>query len=374
MLKKIKICFVLGSLNQGGAEKQFVELIKNIDKSRFDVTLCIYSRKEVFFQEIFKIKGINIHTRNWKFKISYFRLAELFFFLRRYFKENRFDLIQTMLRHNGVYIRIMTSSFYNNRIVSSIRTRFDKYDGFNLFLEKKLIKKSFSVANTVSSAESFKSQLNPKFHDRICTIYNGFDTSYFTPPKIIKDYKNLIKIGLVGRISKEKNFSQIVRVLPFLNENIEINIIGSKGNSYDELLSLINESNLSDRITIQEPTSDIKSFYHSIDLCLITSSLEGCPNVLFESLLCGNFNIININANTDNFIVDGYSGLVYDGSDNDLIKKINYFKQLYINKEHYYMINNGLNYSRSNFSIKKMVLQYENLYEHIINKFHYEKN
>ena len=109
-------------------------------------------------------------------------------------------------------------------------------------------------------------------------------------------------------------------------------------------------------------------------MCLITSSFEGCPNVLFESLLCGNFNIININANTDNFIVDGYSGLVYDGSDNDLIKKINYFKQLYINKEHYYMINNGLNYCRSNFSIKKMVYKYENLYQHIINKFHYEKN
>ena len=374
MLKKIKICFILGSLNQGGAEKQFVELIKNIDKSRFDVTLCIYSRKEVFFQEIFKIKDINIHTRNWKFKSSYFRLFELFFFLRIYFKKNRFDLVQTMLRHNGVFIRIMTSSFYNNRIVSSVRTRFDKYVGFNLFLEKKLINNSFSVANTINAAECFKSQLSPKLHDRIYTIYNGFDTSYFTPPKIIKEYKNFLKIGLAGRISKEKNFSQIIRVLPFLNENIEINIIGSKGNSYDELLSLIQESNLSNRVIIQESVNDMKSFYHSIDICLITSTLEGCSNVLFESLLCGNLNIININANTDNFIVDGYSGLVYDGSDNDLIKKINHFKQIYINKEHYNMINNGLDYCRSNFSIKKMVFQYENLYEHIINKYHYEKN
>ena len=36
----IKLLLSIRSLDVGGAERQFIELIKNIDKSKFDITVC----------------------------------------------------------------------------------------------------------------------------------------------------------------------------------------------------------------------------------------------------------------------------------------------------------------------------------------------
>ena len=39
-MKKIKLVLAIRSLNVGGAERQFIELIKNIDKEKFEVYVC----------------------------------------------------------------------------------------------------------------------------------------------------------------------------------------------------------------------------------------------------------------------------------------------------------------------------------------------
>jgi len=36
----IKLLLAIRSLDIGGAERQFIELVKGIDKNRFDVTVC----------------------------------------------------------------------------------------------------------------------------------------------------------------------------------------------------------------------------------------------------------------------------------------------------------------------------------------------
>ena len=36
----IKIIFSIRSLDIGGSERQFIELVKHIDKTKFDVTVC----------------------------------------------------------------------------------------------------------------------------------------------------------------------------------------------------------------------------------------------------------------------------------------------------------------------------------------------
>jgi len=43
---KIKLVLSIRSLDIGGAERQFIELVKHIDKKRFDVTVCtMYGEK-----------------------------------------------------------------------------------------------------------------------------------------------------------------------------------------------------------------------------------------------------------------------------------------------------------------------------------------
>ena len=62
-MKKVKILFIISNLPQGGAENQFVQLIKKINKDIFDVHVVLYAyQKEAFFSEIFLIKNITLST------------------------------------------------------------------------------------------------------------------------------------------------------------------------------------------------------------------------------------------------------------------------------------------------------------------------
>ena len=68
-MNKIKLAFFISNLGQGGAEKQLVELIKNINKNIFDVHLYLYAyQKEMFYQEIFEIRDILIIKNKLKYK------------------------------------------------------------------------------------------------------------------------------------------------------------------------------------------------------------------------------------------------------------------------------------------------------------------
>ena len=49
---KVKICFVLSHLPQGGAERQTINLIRMLDPVRYDITLLLYANREIFYREI----------------------------------------------------------------------------------------------------------------------------------------------------------------------------------------------------------------------------------------------------------------------------------------------------------------------------------
>ena len=67
---------------------------------------------------------------------------------------------------------------------------------------------------------------------------------------------------------------------------------------------------------------DIEIYYLKFDVFILPSIYEGCPNVLFEAMLSKCLCIVSIGSNSDNFIIDGVNGLVYDGSDKDLKLKL----------------------------------------------------
>ena len=75
MNKKIKIGFFISNLSQGGAENQFLQLIKGINKQIFDVHVVLYAyQTEAFFIEIFSIKNISVTTNKLKYSFFLFKI------------------------------------------------------------------------------------------------------------------------------------------------------------------------------------------------------------------------------------------------------------------------------------------------------------
>jgi glycosyltransferase involved in cell wall biosynthesis len=367
-MKRIKILFVISNLPQGGAENQFVQLIKRINKNMFNVHVVLYAyQTKAFFNEFFLIENITLSTNKLNSSFSLFKIFEALTYLRATLSLNKFDLVYTSLFMNGFFVRIIAPSYYKDKIFAGMRNSVDNYLKIFLFAEKIFIKKFYLVFNSKSALNDFKKITKEKFHHRLFSIYNGFS---FELAKIAvkENDSNLIFLGALGRQTKQKNFIQLARVfneIPHNNNNIIFQ--GDSSDETNEIKSLL-ENNITN-FEMRKPHPDIDSFFKDINILVLPSFYEGCPNVLFEAMIRKTICVVSNGANSDNFVVDGQSGFVYDGSDEGLLQSLKSAIAIIGSEKEEQIVENAYKYATKNFSMEVMVNKYEKLFKEV-----YEKN
>lgn len=147
MFSKIRVCYILSHLPQGGAERQTMNLIKALDPSRYDITIVLYANTEIFYKEILELPiRLLVHQPSSVCKL--FRDITNALFLRRVLAENDFDVLHTLLFHNGFWVRLVAPRKYNQRIIYSIRNNLNDGPRFYLFFERLLIRRSYVITNS----------------------------------------------------------------------------------------------------------------------------------------------------------------------------------------------------------------------------------
>lgn len=363
-MSKIKIAFIISNLGQGGAEKQFVQLISNLDSSRFDITVFLYAcQVEPFYKELESNKNIQYKTSVLTYQNRLLKIIEAIISIRNFLKSDKYDLVVTTLFMNNLLVRLAAPRFYNNKLIANVRTSLELYTKKLIIAEKFQIKNSFLVFNSKRTFTDFIAIINQKFHSRLSFIYNGYDLPQNQPSRKSQQF-----FGSLGRLNTEKNILQAIRVFQEfekVNPGARYIVQGHFGNQY----LAIKETVTSDKIEIREKNPDIETFYNSINVLILPSILEGCPNVLFEALLRKKICIVSKGANSDGFIQNGINGFEYDGTDDGLLQAMIGVSELFNTATLEKIINTGFQYAVKNFSITTMVSQYEQLFLNI-----YEKN
>ena len=68
----MKVAFVIDKVNYGGAERQLVELLKGVDKTRFEISLIIFVKGGDLWSEIHQIAGVKVVCLNRKHRWDIF--------------------------------------------------------------------------------------------------------------------------------------------------------------------------------------------------------------------------------------------------------------------------------------------------------------
>lgn len=284
-MKKIKVLEIVPNMQQGGLENLIMNIIRNLDKEKYDIHFLYHYTKNYYFDnEIIKL-GCSIHKCSFREDNNIFKYNN---FLKKFFIENKFDVVHSHMlstsrftlkyaKKNGC--KILINHSHNSQTEKSLKG----------LIKRIMILNASKYAN-VFLACSIEAGKFAYGNRKFLVIENGIDLK-----KYAFSYENRIKLrtqlhigdkeivfGNIGRLNVQKNqlflldcFSKVK------NKNTKLIIIGF-GELKDSLLSKINELNLQNRVIMLENV-ETECYYSVFDCFVLTSLFEGSPLTAIEA-------------------------------------------------------------------------------------------
>jgi glycosyltransferase involved in cell wall biosynthesis len=171
---------------------------------------------------------------------------------------------------------------------------------------------------------NFYASKYPSSSNKMSVIGNGVDTAVFKPrgrQEVRKKYgfSPHEKIILyLGRFHEEKNLKMLVSSFDRLVkagslEPLRLVLVG-EGNTKNQIMEMIRDKNLADKVTILPPVSDseVPEVICCADVFALTSLVEGFPLVILQALACG-IPIVSTNVGDVHKVVKNEeTGLIVD--------------------------------------------------------------
>lgn len=297
----MKVLFLIGSLNQGGAEFQLLKFAELFQKKGNEITILALTDYDFYLDFVeeneLPYQHLQNNTPRWKrvlqvahrirqfqpeVVVSYLREVSLVAVMAKLLSRHRFRLVigeRTSLiipNYDRFYFQICRLA--GAITVNSITKKVYIEQNFS-FLNKKL----FFTPNILSLEEFHWASKKPKS-------------------------SSIKLLGYVGRISKEKNLVNLVKALGLVNEYHKDWTLEMYGAARDEgylqeIFEHVERLGLTNKIKYCGVTKDVQQVYKRIDALCLLSIFEGFSNVLSEAL-CSGIPIVASNIEENAFLVE----------------------------------------------------------------------
>lgn len=299
----IKILHIISGLATGGAEMMLYKLLSGIDKNNYEsavISLADYGTMGVRIMAL----GIPVHAMNMRVGGKALGIYRLF----RLTRDLQPDLIQGWLPHGNLAASLAGLSFSNRiqviwNIRQSINTMADSNDN----------KKGTSLAIRMGARLSrwpraivYNNKRGLVEHESIgyqqnksVLIPNGFNTDVFKP---LVEARYMIReqlgvppqgklIGLVASYHPMKdhaNFLNAAGLLLKKYHDVHFLLVGRGVDSNNVVLSeQINRLGIQANLHLLGERKDIAKLTAALDIATSSSRSEGFPNVIGEAMSCG---------------------------------------------------------------------------------------
>lgn len=337
-MKKLKLLFLIESLSGGGAEKVLSVLLKHIDKTKFDITLCTIVDTGIYAAEVRKyVKYTSILGNPQKKSLFGKILYKIFYQLIYNILPSKLTYLLFIPKGNNIEVAFI-EGFCTKLLSHSTNKKAKKIAWVHIDLQKfpwikdiyknfKQEKTSYSkydqiigVSNTVVNSVKKRYGLDKN----IFTLYNpieNFDiiqkanSSITLPPK-----KQLIRMVTVGRFVPQKAYDRLLRVIKRLYEDgysIELWILGD-GEQRPMLEEYIHTHSLNEIVTLWGFQKNPYPYLKHSDIFVCSSVSEGYSTAVTEALILELPVITTACSGMDELLLNGKCGLITDNTEEDL--------------------------------------------------------
>lgn len=280
MKKKIRLVFIIGCLAMGGAEHMVYELVNNIDKEKFEITvLCTFKKKDTPLERMVEdVCAVQYLSEEGHIGVrSVVRVMSSLTKLKP-------DIVHAHM--GGAGYAAPWSILNRKPLVITIHTKPEKAFSNKIgFLVKAALKLSKTKLVAVSQDNLEKVRRFYQIDDRKSDfVNNGVDIARFFRKK-----HDLFTLINVARHDENKNQAALIRCFNKFhkeNEDTRLLLLGD-GELHQKLISLVNELGLSRAVEFTGNVCNTEDYYAASDVYVQCSHREAMPLSVLEAMAAG---------------------------------------------------------------------------------------
>ena len=295
---KPKLLIFINTLQSGGAERVVSLLLEHL-KNDFEIHLALYSNI-VEYKVPPEIKILNLQQPLVQDKtIRFLKLPYISWKVYHYCKKNNINISVAFL-YRPCYINAFMKSIwrYKGHVIMCERTHQttmqQSHSSIYRMFSKFMVMYSYKRADLVL-ANSYAMQTdlveNFKIKTPVRVIYNPIDLNFIKthinePTEFVFE-KNIFHFVNVGGFRKEKNHLLLIQAF-FILKNLpcKLLIVGG-GVMENELKQKVHDLGFMEKVIFCGFDKNPFKYVYRSDCFVLSSDVEGFPNVLIEALACG---------------------------------------------------------------------------------------
>ena len=305
---KKKIVIFTYSIGGAGAEKVAANLFNNLSKDKYDIQLVLMNTMIEYNisteQKIHFIEKSDMSESGLK---KFIKLPVLAMKFAKYCNENEIDLVLSLMsRPNiiaglskifGIKAKVLISERCYTPCIYSTKTFIGK-------IKAAVLKFAYRRADAIlpnSKGTAIALQSHFSIQSEYSVVKNPTDINAINTLKLLPVAKNwdVNKFTFinVAAFREEKNHRLLISAVEEIrNLDFQLLLIG-KGIELEPIKAMVKKSELDHKVFFINFTDNPYRYMHRADCFLLSSSSEGFPNVLIESMVCG-LPIISVDCKT----------------------------------------------------------------------------
>ncbi|HEV7644726.1 MAG TPA: glycosyltransferase [Pyrinomonadaceae bacterium] len=317
---------LIGSFNQGGSERQAVQLVRLLrEDETYNVRVACLTREGVLLDEIEKLGFSEIP----EFPLNNFYDANMLQQTRRcarYLRENRVDLIHTHDFYTNIFGMLAARLAKTAARIASKR----ETDGMRSVTQKAMEKNSYLFSHAVVvNAGTIKDYLIERGvrENKIEVIHNGLDTARLAPDPEMNRAEILALLGLpqdkrlitiVANLRHSiKNIPMFLRAARIVSDTIPdaAFVIAGEGELMEEMEALAESLNIGSDVYFLGRCAMVAELLSVSYTGVLSSTSEGFSNSILEYMAAGLPVVATRVGGAAEAIDDGETGFLVESND-----------------------------------------------------------
>ena len=286
-----RVAYVIGELTKGGAEYQLHELLRTLDRDRFQAKVFSLAAGGYWAGAIRSL-GVPVEELDRRSSADVARLARLRAALRAFAP----DVLHTVMWPGNSYGRLAALGLGVPVVIAAERNAIRR-PAWQLVVERVLDRATHAYLVNCEAIAALLVDRGRIAREKIRVVPNGIDLSRLPPFTLERSTARAAAgfdparrlVAQVGRLNEQKDYPTFLRAAAMVAAelpDVDFLIVG-EGEERAALETLAGRLGIARRLRFTGLVHDVPGLLRAVDVLALTSTYEGFPNVVVEAMASG---------------------------------------------------------------------------------------